>query len=151
MIVELAYNAPRGSRAAILTILLMIVILRYYGLRSRPSTVTLVTITAVVVLVVFPLLFAYRNADTSIGYQQELQRNLVTSSRVIFTQSPREALDTGAEATFHRFSAVTSMAAILHYGPEVSSRRPGETLSWAYTSFLPRDRAEQAGSGSLRQ
>jgi uncharacterized membrane protein len=138
LLVELAYNAPRGSRAGILTIFMMILVLRYYGLRKRPSASSLVAITAVAVIVVFPLLFAYRNLDTTTGYQQDLRGNLLSASESILTQSPQEAVAAGSESTFRRFSGVTSMAAILHYGPDTSGRAPGETLSWSYTAFLPR-------------
>lgn len=136
--IEFAYNAPRGSRAAIMTILLMVLILRYYGLRRWPSVTSLAAIVAVAVIVVFPLLFAYRNVDAGGGYQQNLGDSLTRSVRSLVEQSPLAAATNGAEATVRRFSGATSMAAILHYGPEASGRRPGETLSWIYTGLLPR-------------
>lgn len=136
--IEMVYSAPRGSRAAILTILMMMLVLRYYGLRKRPSVSSILAVSVLAVLVVFPLLYAYRNTGGPAGYQQNLRQNIGTSVGALLGQSPSEALSSGLDSTFERFAGARTFAAVLHYGPEAMDRKPGETLSWASTAFLPR-------------
>ena len=135
---EVAYYAPTARRTALLAILMMILVLRYYGLRSRPNLASLALVITLAVVVVFPVLNTYRSPHTGTAYQHNLAYNMLQATETLASSSPREAVDVGLEATFQRFSGVTSVAAFQHYGPEALGREPGETLSWVYTGFLPR-------------
>ena len=134
--VEVAYVAPTARRTAILSILMMVLVLRYYGLRRRPTVVSVLATVTFAVIVVFPIVNTFRNTQTP--FQENLTGNFLVAAQSLRDSSPSEAIDSGLDSTFQRFSGVTSMAAILHYGPDASQRKPGETLAWSLTALLPR-------------
>jgi hypothetical protein len=139
LLIEIAYNAPTGSRASVLTIITMVVVLRYYGLRRRPSALGLTALVLVAVLVVFPFFVAYRNAgETGTAFQEDLGASLTTSAQPLIDQSPRQAWDAGASATLERFAGAAMVASMLHQGTDAIQRKRGETLSWSLTGLLPR-------------
>lgn len=138
VIVELAYNAPTGSRAGILTVIMTVVVIGYYGSQKRPSVIGITALLAVVVLVIFPFFFAYRNAGAGTPFQQDLGGNLRSSASSLFDQSPKTVWDSGVTSTLQRFSGVAMIASLLNQGPDAIPREPGETLSWSYTGLLPR-------------
>jgi hypothetical protein len=138
LIIEVAYYAPTARRAAVLSILMMILILRYYGLRRRPSVVSVLAVVVLAVVVVFPIVNVYRHPQTNRPFQEDLVGNSLVAVQGLANSSPRQATKDGLDATFQRFSGVTSVAAILHYDPAASGRKPGETLGWILTSLLPR-------------
>ncbi len=135
--VEVAYNAPRGARAPFLSLLMAIVVLRYYGLRRRPPAALIALFVALSVLVIFPVLFALRNADDSGRYQDNLAGSMTTAVASVFEKSPSNAVEVGITATLERFSGATSISAIIDC-PCPSPRAPGETVAWTVTSVLPR-------------
>lgn len=138
LLVEVAYYAPTARRTSLLAILMMILVLRYYALQVRPSLVSLLVMITLAVVVVFPVLDAYRNPKTGTAYQNNLGENMLRATQSLASSSPRESVDLGLSSTFQRFSGVTSVAAFRHYGPDALGRRRGETLSWLYTGLLPR-------------
>lgn len=142
--VEVAYHAPRGTRAALLTLMLMVLVLRYYGLHKRPSFKATAGLVLVGVVVVFPVLFALRNEGTgSRAYEENLGYAAQRAVTGLVEQSPVEALDAGLTSTFQRFSGATSLGAVF-YCDCAPPRPPGETLSWLAPAVLPAALVEPA-------
>lgn len=137
MAVEVAYHAPRGTRAAFLTLIMLVLVLRYYGLHKRPSLKATVAFVLVGMVVVFPVLFSLRNeGQGSQAYEQNLGYAAQTAVNGLVEQSPAEALDSGFTSTFDRFSGATSLGAVFQCDCP-PPREPGVTLSWVATSVLP--------------
>jgi hypothetical protein len=133
---EIGWYAPSGSRGALLTLLLMVAVVRYYGLGRRPSWIGVVAAAAIAVFVVFPLELQYRN--TQGGYQYAPGANLAQSGQALLHQNGAQTFNSGFRATVTRFSSITSVAAIQHSGTHVLDRKPGETLVWSAQTLLPR-------------
>lgn len=134
--IEVAWYLPAGSRGALLTLLLMVVIVRYYGLGRRPTWTGMLAAVAIACFVVFPLEVNYRNAEG--GYQHGAATHLRTSVGELVTQGPAQAWQNGFTATFTRLSSITSVAAILDAGRDRIAQPPGQTLLWAGESVVPR-------------
>jgi uncharacterized membrane protein len=133
---EIGWYLPTGSRGAVLTLLTMVAVVRYYGLGRRPSLLGMLAAAAIVIFVVFPLELGYRNTEG--GYQRAPTTYLRASVRDLVQQSPAEAWDNSFDSTFSRLSSITSVAAILHSGTSVLEHRSGETLVWAAETVIPR-------------
>jgi hypothetical protein len=139
LVVELSWNVPRGSRAAVLSLMMMFIVLRYYGLRKRPSLPGFTALALVGVLGVFPFLYEYRNSGArGTTYHQDFRGNLDATATTVLDQSPDEAWNAGVKATLGRFAGTQMVASMLHQGPDAIGRDPGETLSWTLTGLLPR-------------
>ncbi len=137
MTIEVAYHAPRGTRAAFLTLIMMVLVLRYYGLHKRPSLKATVAFILVGMIVVFPVLFSLRNeGQGSQAYEQNLGYAAQSAVDGLVAQSPTDALDAGFTSTFDRFSGATSLGAVFQCACP-PPRDPGVTLSWVATSVLP--------------
>jgi hypothetical protein len=135
LVVEIAWYVPAGSRGAVLTLLLMTAVVRYYGLGKRPTLAGALATVAIALFVVFPLEVSYRSSEG--GYQRAPAAHLSASVGALLQQSPAEAWDNGFNATFSRLSSVTSVAGILHSGRDVLDRG-GDTLLWAAETVVPR-------------
>jgi hypothetical protein len=133
---EIAWYLPTGSRGAVLGLLVMVAVVRYYGLGRRPSLLGILALAAIALFVVFPLELSYRNSQG--GYQRAPGTSLKNSVGDLLRQSPAEAWDTGYNSTFSRLSSITSVAAIVHSGTSVLEHHSGETLLWVPETVIPR-------------
>jgi hypothetical protein len=133
---EIGWYLPTGSRGAVLSLLAMVAVVRYYGLGRRPSLLGMLAAAAIALLVVFPLELSYRNSEG--GYQRAPTTHLKNSVGDLLQQSPAEAWETGFNSTFSRLSSITSVAAIAHSGTGVLEHHSGETLFWVPETVVPR-------------
>jgi hypothetical protein len=133
---EVAWYLPTGSRGAVLSVLLMVAVVRYYGLGRRPTVAGTLAMAALAFFVVFPLELSYRESEG--GYQSAPSTYLKKSIGDLLQQSPAEAWDTGFNSTFSRLSSITSVAAIEHSGSGVLEHHSGETLVWVPETVIPR-------------
>jgi hypothetical protein len=134
--VEVAWYLPTGSRGAVLSLLAMVAVVRYYGLGRRPTVPGLLALAAIAFFVVFPLEVSYRESEG--GYQLAPSTYLKNSIGDLLRQSPAEAWNTGFNSTFSRLSSITSVAAIEHSGSGVLEHHSGETLVWVPETLIPR-------------
>jgi hypothetical protein len=134
-LIELAWAIPTAERGQVVGLIILAGVVRYYSSGRRLGAVPVAVAAAFLILVVFPVVLAYRAQR---GYQDDPQKALVTAADRTLTPQPIELSKQGIAATFSRFSDVTSLAAIKGSGRELFGREPGETVSWAGQAFIPR-------------
>jgi O-antigen/teichoic acid export membrane protein len=134
--VEFLWYLPTGARGDLAGLALAIVIVRYYGLRRRLSALPIAAVVLLFVLVVLPFGQAYRGDNRH--YQVAPREALSRAATETLAVSPAHALRQGRDATFSRFSDVTSLATIVHRGRAFMPRKSGETLGWTVTAWIPR-------------
>lgn len=135
--VEFVWVLPSGGRGQLLSLVLMVFLTRYYGLRRLPSVRALTLSVVLSVIVIFPLVLSYRSSSGT-NYQTNAAVSLQNAVSRYVETSWSERLGNGLDATFTRFSEVPYVAAIVEGGPRASGLHPGETFSWAITGFIPR-------------
>lgn len=127
---EFAWALPTGSRASIVTLLLGILVVRYYSVGSVPRT----WIAAALVLAVlaFPIVFNYRALKVQTPGAQVSITDLVAPTGVSF-------IEAAPDAVASRFSDVEAIATAVHrseyLGGLLDARKLGE-LVWA--AVIPR-------------
>jgi hypothetical protein len=140
--VETLWYAPTGERGAIVGLVLMLVVVSYYGKGVFPWRTTCVG-ALILVLVVFPFGEAYRGDEPGeLGaadpYQLAPKQHFSQAIRRTFATTPQRAISHGVDATFSRFSDITSLGFIMAPDSPGSGRKPGETLLWSAEAFVPR-------------
>jgi hypothetical protein len=133
--IELLWAIPTGSRGQMVGVLTMLVVVAYYGISRVPVT-AVITVTLVVVFVIFPFVLYYRNDSTD--YRVSPEHAFSSAAPKTFDRPPSDVAAEGLVATFSRFSDVASLAEIVSREPSYSSRKPGETLVWTVEGLLPR-------------
>lgn len=137
LVVEFAWALPSGSRGALIGLILMMLLVRYYGLRRLPSLPALLVSVIVGVLLIFPLVLSYRSGSGT-NFQAHVGNSLQSAVSRYAKQPWSERVADGLDATFTRFSEVPSVAAIIEGGPRASGLQAGETFSWTISGFIPR-------------
>jgi hypothetical protein len=133
--IELLWALPSGTRGLTVGVLMMLVVVGYYGTPRIPVK-ALVTVTILVVFVVFPFGLYYRNDSTD--YRLAPERAFSSAASKTFDRPVSDVAADGFVATFSRFSDVASLAEIVSRKPSYSSRAPGETLVWTVEGLVPR-------------
>jgi hypothetical protein len=133
--IELLWAIPTGSRGQMVGVLMMLVVVGYYGTARIPVR-AVVTVAILVVFVIFPFVLYYRNDSTD--YRLAPGAAFSSAAPKTFDRPPNDVAAEGLVATFSRFSDVASLAEIVSREPSYSSRKPGETLVWTVEGLLPR-------------
>jgi hypothetical protein len=95
-----------------------------------------VTVTLLVVFVIFPFVLYYRNDSTD--YRVAPEDAFSSAVPKTFERPLGNVAAEGFVATFSRFSDAASLAEIVRREPSFSSRAPGETLIWTVEGVVPR-------------
>lgn len=131
---EVAWSFPTAERAQLVNLAIILIAVHYYGTGRLPKW-RLLTVGALLMVVVFPFLSAYRAR----GYQSDPAKHLRAAQEATFSNTtPSKTLTRGVEATVQRFSGVTSMVIVFDSDRKFFARAPGETLSWIPLGFVPR-------------
>jgi hypothetical protein len=133
--IELVWAAPTGSRGQLVGVLMMLLVVGYYGASRAVRVKTVVLLAILVVFVIFPFALYYRNESNPPGAPQKA---FVSAAGKTFNRPLTAAAADGFIATFSRFSDVASLAVIVGRDPSYSSRSPGETLLWTIQGLVPR-------------
>jgi hypothetical protein len=133
--IELLWAAPTGSRGQLVGVLMMLLVVGYYGASRTIPVKAVVLLAIVVVFVIFPFALYYRNGSS---HNSAPQKAFASAADKTFNRPLTAAAADGFVATFSRFSDVASLAEIVGRDPSHSSRAPGETLTWTVESLVPR-------------
>jgi hypothetical protein len=133
VLIELAWAIPTGSREAIVTIVLVVVVVRYYVLHRLPSLKVVILTTAIFVLIIFPVVAAYRSSD----FRASPTKALSTAVEQQLHSTNTQAADAG-EATLARFADVTALARIHELGRSRMSFSTEDTLRYSLEGLVPR-------------
>ena len=125
--IELLWAAPTGSRGQLVGVLMMLLVVGYYGAARAIPVKAVVLLAIVVVFVIFPFALYYRNGSSP---NSAPQKAFASAADKTFNRPLTAAAADGFIATFSRFSDVASLAEIVGRDPSYSSRAPGETLTW---------------------
>jgi len=136
LIIEACWYIPAGARGTLIGLLIMVAVLRYYGLGRRIPWRTVALYTALVVLIVFPFGLAYRGDNVT--YQKDPRGSLTRAASTTFSRTPVKAVEAGLTATFSRFSDVMSLALIHSRGRAPGDIEGGKSLKWAAGAAIPR-------------
>ena len=132
--VEFAWAAPTGERGMMVGLALMLASLHYYGSGRFPWK-PLVAASLFLTFIVFPFVAEYRKT----GYQHNPGQHVAAAQqRTLSAQSTGGLLTQGFDATFSRFSGVTSIAIMTGSNRKFFTREPGETLKWIPEAAVPR-------------
>lgn len=145
--IEVAWSLPTGTRADLLTVALLVLIVRYYGTSRRVPWRPLVLVISISVFVVFPFVLQYRANKTA--YQLTPGRALGSAVQSTFSTSPAEFLEHGAESTFKRFSDIASLGLIVGNKAEPLSGGPFATLQLVGEDLVPRAIFPNKGNAGL--
>lgn len=135
-ILEAAFTIPSGSRGAVVGVLLMLLVVRYYGSGRTVPIKTSVLVAGVIVFLVFPFALYYRNNASD--YRQDTGTAFSQATKKTFDTSPGDAVTVGLAATFSRFADAASMAEIVRQGRDQFGHHDGATLAWVVEGFVPR-------------
>jgi hypothetical protein len=130
---ELAWAIPTGSREAIVIVVLMLVIVRYYTLGRLPSFKVAIPAILIFVFVVFPVLAAYRSSDFRASPVKALSTTI--QQEMHFTNSQTAG---AGEATLARVADVTALARIFQLGKNRMSLSTQDTVRYSLEGLVPR-------------
>jgi hypothetical protein len=133
--VEVAWSIPTGARGELLGIALAVAGVHYYRCGRVPRRGLVLTAVACV-FVLFPLAMNYRSDGSN--YQAHPRAALLQAATATFSTTPGRGLHAGLDATFSRFSDVTSLAVIAKYGRRPLGTSPTDSFRWAAEAFVPR-------------
>ncbi len=132
---EAAWAIPSGQRSQLVTLIVMLIVLRYYG---RPKPVRIVPILIAVfvtVFVIFPFGAAYKQSG---DIQHSSGASLQAAANTVITRSPTDTVDAGIEETVSRFSGAASLGALMTEGRDRYPRNAGSQLTTWLSAFVPR-------------
>lgn len=136
MAIEAVWVVPTGSRGQVIGVLMVILVVRYYGAgRGIPRRTALIT-ALLVVFAVFPFALNYRN--DAADYRLSPGAALESAAERTFAEGPKRTVDKGLVATFSRFSDVVSLSEAVRISRSANVRRNGETVRWFAEGFVPR-------------
>jgi hypothetical protein len=139
LVVEAAWYLPTGERARLVGLALATLILMYYARGRRLPWRSLIVGTLLLVLVVFPFVHYYRGQwGDGWTYQKDPGRAFQEGAKALTSDDPATTIKLALNASLSRFSDVASVATIVSKGRELSTRDPGETLSWTLDAVVPR-------------
>lgn len=142
VLIEAVWATGSGGRAPLLSLGIMLIVVRAYASQKRFPIARAVVFALIAVLVVFPLVAAYRTVDASSNsYNADPigRMGLVATQMVSqYSQSPGAAVLTGVDETLRRFAGIASLAAIVHRGTSFYPVQPGEALGTYAGALVPR-------------
>ena len=130
---ELAWAVPTGSRESIVTILLVVIVVRYYTKRRLPSLKVAVPAILLLVFVVFPVINTYRSTD----FRASPYRALSSAIEGELHRTNGQAAVAG-EQTLARFADVTALARIAELGRNRMSFTTTDTIRYSLEGLVPR-------------
>jgi hypothetical protein len=134
-LIELAWAVPSGARGAVVALMGMILIVRYYGASRLPSRRATAIGLATLVLFFFPFAEEYRNAG---AYQENPSTAARSAFETMAQRSLSETLSVGTATTVNRFADITSVAKIANTPGNQTRFASGESLRWIPETLVPR-------------
>ena len=135
-VLEAIWAIPSGSRGAVVNVVVMLAVVRYYA-GTPLSRRWLAAAAAFVVFVIFPFGAAYRGDNVT--YRTSTKSSLDRALTETFAQSnPTLFLTRGYTAAVKRFADVDALAVIVDQGRHPLGSAPWSSLLWAGESFIPR-------------
>jgi hypothetical protein len=133
--VEVLWALPSGTRADLVSLGVMLVVLYYYGRGGLPWR-ALLAFVVVVVFFVMPFGLAYRSE--AVQYQANPQQALVTAVRQLSHGGVAGVYADGLDATLSRLSPIASVATVVHQGRRDTVLSPMTSAKWIAGAFVPR-------------
>jgi len=142
VLIEAVWATGSGGRAPLLSLGIMLIVVRAYASQKRFPVGRAVVFALIAVLVVFPLVAAYRTVDASSNsYNSDpIGRVGLAGTEMVsqYSQSPSAAVLIGVDQTLRRFAGIASLAAIVHRGTTFYPLQPGEALGIYAGALVPR-------------
>jgi len=136
LFVECLWYLPSGSREDIVALVMLGLILLYYGNSRQLPYRALLVGSALTVFVIFPFIQVYRGDNRH--YQLNAESSLQTALHSFAWQSPKTLITNGISVTFSRFSDITSIVAIVHQGTPKAELGPQKVLLRSVETIIPK-------------
>lgn len=134
-LIEILWYLPSGARSPLVALAIGAIVLRS-RLGGRIPIVGLIVATTVAVVVVFPVVAAYRGTDSS--YSQSIEESALGATQSTFSGGPLRTISAGFDSTLRRFSDFQSAAKVFDR-PEGSNVAIGSSLGeYVLTAPIPR-------------
>jgi hypothetical protein len=132
---EAAWAIPSGQRSQLVALIVMLIVLRYYGSPKPIRAVPILVALFITVFVIFPFGAAYKQSG---DIQHSSGASLQAATETVATRSPADTVNAGVEETVSRFSGAASLGALMSEGRNRYPRDADSQVTTWLSAFVPR-------------